>query len=169
MTTSVTLIKIDTADIPGLVLPSVDPGSNVLIDDDAKVCRVITDDERDAASIDRNIDTFQLQDINLLTLDVDNHNVTITYKNGASITLLLGSIEYAAPVRASQYGQRNGLIYPIDANGNPLLNATDTPNLVAIRTWYFNEAKRVNDERIEIAETVHAFTDAIGNLSGAAG
>ncbi len=168
MTSHVTLVKINTADISGQTLPSVDPGSNVLIDDDARVCRVITDDERDAASIDRNIDTFQLQDINLLTLDVDNHNVTITYTGGASITILLGSIDYAAPVRAAQYGQRNGLIFPIDADGNPLLNATDTPNLVAIRTWYFNEAKRVNDQRLEIAETVHAFADAINNLSSAA-
>jgi hypothetical protein len=160
MTSHVTLVKINTADISGQTLPSVDPGSNVLIDDDARVCRVITDDERDAASIDRNIDTFQLQDINLLTLDVDNHNVTITYTGGASITILLGSIDYAAPVRAAQYGQRNGLIFPIDADG--------TPNLVAIRTWYFNEAKRVNDQRLEIAETVHAFADAINNLSSAA-
>ncbi len=168
MTTHVTLSKIDLGSIPGLDLPTVDPGSNALFDNDAKVCRIISDDELHAAYVDDNIDTFQLQNVNLLTLDVDNQFVTLTYANGAGIDMLLGWIDYAAPPRTTQYGQTAGIIYPIDANGNPLLNATNTPNLVAIRKWYAAEARRVNDQRVEIAEVVHSFAEIIGTLGNAA-
>jgi hypothetical protein len=44
------------------------------------------------------------------------------------------------------------------------LNATDTPNLAAMRRWYHREATRVNDERIEIAEVVHSFAQIINVL-----
>jgi hypothetical protein len=162
--THVTLIHFDPeilADVPGLDLPTTEPRSYTLVDNDAKVCRAITEDELQPTFVDNNIDTFQLLDVNLLTLDVDNQYVTITYTNGESIALLLGSIDYGAPARTEEYGQSNGIIYPIDSAGNLLLNATNTPNLAAIRTWYYNEAKRVNDQRLQIAEVVHAFAQII--------
>ena len=42
------------------------------------------------------------------------------------------------------------MIYPINDSGELLFDAINTPRLVAMRTWYHNEAKRVNDERLEI-------------------
>jgi hypothetical protein len=142
----------------------------VLIDNDAKVCRVIKQDEFDASFVDNNIQTYQLQDVNWLTLDVDNHNVTLTYTSGAQAVLLLGSIDLnGSGTTAAQYGQSNGIIYPIDDGGAALLDATNTPNLVRIRTWYLNEAQRVNDQRIQMAEVVHAFSENIAGLSGAGG
>jgi hypothetical protein len=150
-----------------LELPTVDERTYVLVDDDAKECRVIAEDEFNASYVDNNIQTFQLQDLNWLTLDVDNQYVTITYSSGAQTAVLLGSIDYNAGRSAEQYGKTNGVIYPIDEAGTFLFNNSNTPNLVAIRTWYYNEAKRVNDERLEIAEVVHAFADAISELGHA--
>jgi hypothetical protein len=73
---------------------------------------VLSEDELRAAYADSIIDTFQLQDVSWLTLDVDNQYVNVKYTNGASTTLLLGSIYYGAPVRTEQYGQSSGIIYP---------------------------------------------------------
>ena len=116
---------------------------------------MLSEDELRAAYVDSNIDTFQLlQDVSWLTLDVDNQYVNVKYTNGASTTLLLGSIDYGASVRTEQYGQSSGIIYPIDADGNLVLNATNTPSLKAMRVWYNSEAKRINDQRLQIAEIV---------------
>jgi hypothetical protein len=65
---------------------------------------------------------------------------------------LLGSISFGAGQRAKQYAKAHGVIYPIDKFGALLFNKTNTPRLVAMRTWYHEEAKRVNDTRLEIAE-----------------
>jgi hypothetical protein len=168
---NVRLIKFDSdllPDVPGLNLPTIENRTYVLVDDDARVCRVIDQDELDASYVDNHIATFKLRDVNWLTLDVDNQFVDITYTNGNTTSLLLGSISYSGGVRTDQYGQTGGVIYPIDAGGNLQLNATNTPQLVAMRVWYYNEAKRVNDERIQIAEIVHAFADVIGHLGHAA-
>src|SRR5216684_6561333 len=151
-----------------LVLPSVEEHKYSLVDDDAKVCRIITEDELNASYVDSNIRAFQLQDVNILTLDVDNQFVTLTYDHSVQTSLLLGSIDYGRGVKAEQYGMTNGIIYPIDSGGQLLLNLTNTPNLVAIRTWYYNEAKRLNDQRLQMAEIVHDFTEAIGGLGHAA-
>lgn len=148
----------------GVNLPAVEPHTYVLIDDDAKECRVISEDELEASYVDNNIETFQLQDVNWLTLDVDNHYVTVTYSSGAQTSLLLGSIDVDGGTPAEQYVKRNGIIYPIDESGSVQLDANNTPNLVGIRNWYLAEAKRVNDERLEIAEIVHAFAENIGGL-----
>ena len=115
---------------------------------------MLSEDELRAAYIDSNIDTFQLQDVSWLTLEVDNQYVNVKYTNGASTTLLLGSIYYGAPVRTEQYGQSSGIIYPIDADGNLVLNATNTPNIKAMRVCYNSEAKRINYQRLQIAEIV---------------
>src|SRR5712692_1017908 len=141
------------AQVPGLTLPH-ETNTYILVDDDAKECRVISQDELETSYVDENIETYQLQDVNWLTLDVDTQYVTITYSSGALTSLLLGSIDFGGGARVEQYAKRNGVIYPIDDTGHLQLNAANTPNLVNIRKWYLNEAKRVNDERIEIAEVV---------------
>jgi hypothetical protein len=150
--------------VPGLDEPTIDAHTYVLVDDDKKVCRVISEDELEADYVDNDIDTFKLRNVNWLTLDVDKQYVDITYASGAKASVLLGSIDYGSGVRAEQYGKSKGVIYPIDGAGALLLNNTNTPRLVAMRTWYWNEAKRVNDERIQIAEVVHSFAEAIGAL-----
>ena len=167
MATKVTL-DYDVSDVPGVNLPVTDPRSYVLVDNDAQTCRVISDADLRASYVDNNMDTFRLQDIDWLTLDVDNQYVSIKYTTGAATALQLGSIDFGAPVRTDQYGQSDGIIYPIDSSGKLALNATNTPNLTAIRTWYEGEAKRVNDERLQIAEVVHSFAEIIGSLGNAA-
>jgi hypothetical protein len=151
----------------GVKLPVLEPHTYALLDDDAQQCRVISEDELEASYVDNNIGTYQLQDVSWLTLDVDNQYVTITYSSGAQTSLLLGSIDLGRGPSADQYVKRNGIIYSIDGSGSVLLDADNTPNLVAIRNWYLAEAKRVNDERLQIAEIVHAFTEDIAGLGHA--
>ena len=151
-------------------LPVVELGHYVLVDNDAKVCRTITDDDLAAASVDRNIATFLLPDVNWLTLDIENQPLRITYTDGRTASVLLGSINFnSAPVRSQEFGQTDGVIFPIDEQGNPLFDLSNTPNLAAIHIWYWREAKRVNDERLVIAEMVHEFSEDIANLHAAAG
>jgi hypothetical protein len=152
---------------PGVDLPTIDPHTYMLVDDDEKECRVISEDELEADYVDRDIETFKLRNVDWLTLDVDKEYVDITYSRGATASILLGSIDDGSGVAAEQYGKSKGVIYPIDDSGALLLNNANTPRLVAMRTWYWNEAKRVNDERIQIAEVVHSFAEAIGTLGNA--
>src|ERR1051325_6626242 len=140
------------AEVPGLNLPSLDPHTYVLVDDDAKECRVISEDELEEFYVDNNIETYVLEDINAFALDlIDSEYLRITYSTGPQISLLLGAIDLHGGVRVDQYAKRNDVIYPIDDLGRLRLNATNTPNLVNMRSWYLEEAKRVNDEHLEIA------------------
>jgi hypothetical protein len=165
-TVHVGLVKFDPDLVSQAVdLPEVDPGSYTLVDNDGKSCRRITDDDLAAWSVDNHIASFRLLDINWLTLDVDNQTLSLTYESGATARVVLGSIADSTPGPPPFYGQSNGIIYPIDESGNLLLNGSTTPNLVAIRAWYHGEAKRVNDQRLQVAEVAHAFTDIIGNVS----
>ena len=170
MTTRIILGKLPPDLVASAVdLPGVDPGNYVLVDNDAKVCRTITDDDLAAASVDNNIATYRLLDVNWLTLDIENQTLSITYTDGRVANMILGSINYnSAPVRSQEFGQTGGVIFPIDEEGNPQFDLSNTPNLAAIHVWYWQEAKRVNDERIEIAEVVHAFSEAIGHLGHSA-
>lgn len=153
--------------VAGLELPTVESRSYILVDDDEKVCRVISEAEFDASYVDNDIRTFQLQDLNWLTLDVDNQYVTLTYGDGRQTAILLGSVSLDGAPQVAEFAKRNGIIYPIDETGALQFDATNTPNLLRIREWYLTEAKRVNDERLQIAEIVHAFSEAIGELGHA--
>lgn len=155
--------------VAGLELPTVRAREYVLVDDDERVCRVISDKELDASYVDNHIHTFTLDQVDWLTLDVDKEWVTITYTTGARTELLLGAISLGPGKVPAEYYKTKGVIYPIDPRGKLLLNATTTPSLVAMRTWYLDEARRVNDERVRIAETVHIFTRLIGHLGTARG
>jgi hypothetical protein len=137
------------------------------VDDDEKVCRVIGESEFQASYVDNDIETFKLRNVDWLTLAVDKEHVDIKYEDGRTSSVLLGSIDYAPGPRAGEYTKIRGVIYPIDSTGTSLLNATNTPNLVAMRTWYWNEAKRVNDQRIRIAEVVHQFAQILNQLGQA--
>ena len=69
----------------GVYLPTVEPHTYVLLDDDAQECRVISEDELDWSYVDNNIESYQLQEVNWLTLEVDKEYVTITYSNGVPL------------------------------------------------------------------------------------
>lgn len=155
--------------VAGLEPPSVGPREYVLVDADERVCRVISEQELDASYVDNNIHTFKLDQVDWLTLNVDKEWVRITYTTGARTELLLGAISLGPGKVPEEYYKTEGVIYPIDSKGGRLLNATNTPSLVAMRTWYLNEARRAIDERIKIAEIVHHFSQAIGALGTARG
>ncbi|HET8670241.1 MAG TPA: hypothetical protein VFM05_06305 [Candidatus Saccharimonadales bacterium] len=148
-------------EVPGLDLPSLEPHTYVLVDDDARECRIISEDELEESYVDNNIETFVLEDVNAFALDlIDSEYLRITYNTGAQISLLLGSVDFHGGARVDQYAKRNDIIYPIDDSGHLKLNATNTPNLVNVRKWYLEEARRVNDEHLEIADLVHRFVEA---------
>jgi hypothetical protein len=157
--------------VAGLEVPSVGPREYVLVDNDQQACRVISERELDASYVDNNIKTFKLDQVDWLTLAVDKEWVTIQYTNGATTKLLLGAISLGAGRMPDEYYKTNGIIYPLNPAkpGDLLLNATTTPSLAAIRKWYLDEARRVNDERIKYAEVVHIFTKTIGSLGNARG
>lgn len=170
MSTRVSFIDSDLLpSVSGLELPTVELHTYPLVDDDDKVCRIISEDELEESYVDNNIDTFRLEAVDWLTLDVDREYVEIVYFGGARTSLLLGSISFSVGTTAEQYAKSNGVIYPINSFGGLLLDATNTPRLVAMRTWYHREAKRVNDQRIEIAEVVHSFAGIIGHLGNTVG
>jgi hypothetical protein len=170
MTTRVSFIDSDLLpSVTGLEPPTMEPHRYFLLDDDEKVCRVISEEELEESYVDNNIDIFRLKDVNWLTLEVDKEFVEIVYFSGAKTELLLGSISLGASRRAEQYGKREGVIYPIDASGAELLDDTNTPRLAAMRAWYHKEVKRMIAERIEIAEIVHAFAEIIDAGGDAAG
>jgi hypothetical protein len=161
-TVHVQLVKFDPDLVAqGVNLPEVDSRSYVLVDNDAGNCTRISDDDLAATFVDNHIASFQLLGIDWLTLDVDNQTLSITYESGATAQVPLGSIGDSMPGPSEVYGRSNGIIYPIDDNGNVILNGSTTPNLLKIRAWYHDEAKRVNDQRIQIAEVVHAFADIL--------
>lgn len=154
---------------PGVDLPRVGPRENVLVDDDKKVCRVISDEELDRSYVDSGIDMFKLRQVDFLTLDCDKETVDIWYSGGRRAGMRLGSIALTSGKRATQYKKSKGVIYPTDDRGNVLLDDTNTPNLAAIRRWYHKEAARVHAERVMWAEVVHHFASAIGALGSASG
>jgi hypothetical protein len=155
--------------VSGLEAPTVGPHEYVLIDDDRKRCQVVSEGDLEASYVDNNIHTFKLDGVDWLTLAVDDESVNIVYTTGARTSFLLGSISLDWGKKATQYYKVNGVSYPIDDHGALLFNNTNTPRLVAMRTWYLAEAKRVNDERIKIAEVVHIFAGTIGALGTARG
>jgi hypothetical protein len=152
----------------GVELPRVGPRENVLVDDDAKNCRVISDEEVDAWYVDNGINLFKLRAVDFLTLNCDKETLDIWYAGmPRKADMRLGSISLESGKRATQYRKSKGVIYPIDDRGNLLLNDTNTPNLAFIRRWYHKEAARVHAERVRIAEIVHEFADIMGNFSNA--
>ena len=59
-------------------------------DHDASTCRFISDDEFLSSYVD-NIQSYQLQDVNILTLDAANRTVTITCRSQQNLAALLAA------------------------------------------------------------------------------
>lgn len=166
----VTLYRIDPDLIDQKVnLPTVEPNKYVLLDDDAKQCSIIGDDDLNAYLVDRNIDTYKLDGIESWPQvpNPDKHNVILTYKDGHQTSVLIGSISLDDGLPPDQYYKSGGTIYPIDKNGAAMLDATNTPNLTFIRNKYWEMARQKVKTDLMFAQIVASFASAISALGHA--
>jgi len=162
MTISARLIVDDgslLSQVPGLKEPSLQPHTYLLLDDDAKECRIIPEDELEASYVDNNISQYQLDDISPL-LQVDKQFLIITFSTNAQTSILLGLVDWDTAIRAEQYVKRDGIIYPIDDSGNLMLNVVNTPNLVNIRKKYHDDARAASETNLKFANLVYQFVQA---------
>lgn len=166
-----TLYRIDPdlVEKANLELPSVEPNKYVLLDDDAKQCSIIGDDDLNAAFVDRNIDTYKLDGIETWPQvpNPDKHNVILTYKDGHQTSVLIGSISLDNGPAPDQYYKSGGTIYPIDKSGASLLDATNTPNLSYIRNKYWDMARQKVQTDLMFAQIVATFASAVSALGHA--
>jgi hypothetical protein len=149
-----------SAQNPSLQDPNVAVRTYSLLDDDAKQCRIIAEDEFKASYVDNNISKCFLQDYTPFEETLDNEYLIINYYNSARTTVLFGLIDAGPEVRAEQYAKTNGIIYPIDDTGSLQLNLVNTPTLVYTRQWLLNEWKKATDQNLEMAEIVEKFVKA---------
>ena len=166
----VTLYRIDPSLIDQSVqLPVVQPNTYQLLDDDAKQCSIIGDDDLNAAYVDKNIASYRLDGIETWPQvpNPDNHNVIITYQNGIQATISIGSIGLDPGPAPDQYYKTGSIIYPIDQSGASLFNATNTPNLTYMRNQYWDMARKQTETNVMFAEIVATFSSAIGALGHA--
>ncbi|MGH9562036.1 MAG: hypothetical protein ACRD3S_11340 [Terracidiphilus sp.] len=165
-----TLYRIDPSLIdPSVQLPVVEPNTYELLDDDAKQCSIIGDDELNAAYVDKHIASYRLDGIETWPQvpNPDNHNVIITYGSGSQATISIGSIGLDPGPAPDQYYKTGGIIYPIDQSGGSLFNATNTPNLAYIRNQYWDMARKQTETNVMFAEIVATFADAVAALGHA--
>jgi hypothetical protein len=149
--------------------PTVDRRTYVLLDDDAKQCSIIGDDELNASFVDRNIDTYKLDGIETWPQvpNPDKHNVILTYKDRHQTSVLIGSISLDNGPAPDQYYKSGGTIYPIDKSGASLLDATNTPNLSYIRNKYWDMARQKVQTDLMFAQIVATFAGAVSALGHA--
>lgn len=164
------LYRIDPSLIdPSVNLPVVQPNTYELLDDDAKQCSIIGDDELNASYVDKNIASYRLDGIETWPQvpNPDNHNVIITYGSGIQATISIGSISLDPGAAPDQYYKTGGIIYPIDQSGGSLFNATNTPNLAYMRNQYWDMARKQTDTNVMFAEIVATFAGAVAGLGHA--
>jgi|ERR1700730_6786526 len=142
-----------------------------LLDDDAKVCKVIEEDEFKASYVDNNIQRCYLKDYTPFEETLDNEYLVVKYYNGADTEILFGLVDSGVPqVRAEQYAKSNGIIYPIDDSGALQLNRVNTPTLAYARQWFLDEWKKATDQNLEMADLVDKFVkagfDPVSGLEG---
>jgi hypothetical protein len=145
---------------PELQEPTVDASSYVLIDNDAKNCRVIDQDEFTASFVDNNIVKCYLADFSPFEETLDNEYLVVNYQNGHQIQIQFGLIDAQPGVFPAEYAKTGGLIYPIDESGVVLLNDATTPTLMYTRDWVINQWKEASQENLQMAELVNAFVQA---------
>ena len=115
------------------------------------------------------IETFRPLDVNPFTPDVGRSDVNIAYVGGATTELPPGSISFGSGRRTNCHAKSGGMIYPIDESGILLLNATNTPRLVAMRHWHHEQANLAMEQNLAMAELVYVFAGAVAHLGNAAG
>jgi hypothetical protein len=102
---------------PDANAPSTQASTYTLIDNDAKTCRNISEDEFKASYVDDNIGTFNLADSSPFEETLDNELMNINYFDNTQTTIRFGLIDIDSALKAEQYAKSNGIIYPIDAAG----------------------------------------------------
>jgi len=147
----------------GVDLPAVDRFT--LDDDDAGNCRLVTEDEIRGEYLDNPTQASPVQP-EWLTLEIDNQPITFTYANGAQYTTPLGSIDWTAHIGADRFRKVGGIVYPVDASGNVMLNRATTPRLVNVREYLHEQIQQRSEERVEMAWLVNAFASIMSMNSG---
>lgn len=153
-------------DGPDLQSPTV--GGYYVIDNDAKTCRMADATEFNQTYVDKNIETFRLQDFSPFEESLDNENLIATYASGAVATIRFGLIDVNASGSPTDlYAKSDGLIYPIDESGSLVLNKTNTPVLAATRAKILEEWEQAGEDNVKMAELVEAFVkNGIAPVSG---
>jgi hypothetical protein len=152
--------KLGLPDVPGLELPTVQDHYYTLDDNDAGECRGIYARELEASYVDNNIDSIRILLPDLWS-NIDDQTLTLVYANGLTYEVVLGHIHSAGGQVAERYRKWGGIIFPSDGNGQLLLDATNTPRLVAIKRAVHDKWQEVQHQRLEIAEIVYSFSEII--------
>ena len=153
-------------EVPGVELPTVPEHTYPLDDYDNSECRIITEHELDAAYVDHNIVNFSIVLPDIWS-DIDAQVLTVDYASGRQYQLTLHDVQDGPGSYPERYLQWNGVIVATDANGTALLDTSNTPNLAYIKSYVHEKWREVQEQRLEIAEMVAAFAEAIGHLSHA--
>ena len=154
--------------VEGLEPPTVSEPAYTLNDEDASNCRNIGAAELVAGYVDSNIVTTEpLQlDFWLDPANLDAQDLSVGYSDGRQLAIKLGSIGLAAGPWATEFTKRGGIIYPVDAGGQVLLDATNTPTLSWLRRHLHEQLAQLAGQRLEIAMIVGAFASAVSGLGG---
>jgi hypothetical protein len=156
--------KLGLPDVPGLELPTVPEHYYVLDDDDAGECRGIYESELETLYVDNNISWIRIMMPDLWD-HPDNHPLTVSYENGLTYEVQLGTIDFSPGPAADRYWKSGGMIFPTDNGGRILLDQTNTPRLVAIRELIHDEWREIQEQRLEIAEIVYNITQVMSKYS----
>jgi hypothetical protein len=157
--------EIGLPDVPGVELPTVEEHYYTLDDDDAGECRGIYQSELDEAYVDNHIDSIRILLPDLWS-NIDDQILYLTYEHGLAYEVQLGHIDFGGGAMAQRFRKSGGLIFPSDDYGTQyLLNATNTPNLVAIREHVHDEWRKVQQKRLQIAEIVYSFAQVMTKYS----
>lgn len=143
-----------------LTQPSVNAPTYYLLDDDAKNCRNIDDDEFKASYVDDNIVKCYLADYSPFEETLDNESLVVQYAGGSSISVAFGLIDLDLKLPADAYLKSGGVIYPIDDTGALRLNGVTTPTLVYTREWVLRQWKNAGDQNVQMADLVDKFVKA---------
>ena len=136
-------------------------GGLVLDDDDAQVCRYATAGELEPMYIDNAVNVSDVQP-DVLTLEVDESDITFTMPNGRTWTTTVGQLRGDRSGTAERYRKTGDVVFPTDGSGYMLLNETTTPRLCGLYQWLHEQTRERSQVRLEIAEIVYAFTSIIG-------
>ena len=152
-----------------LEMPTLAPLEFSLIDHDNQECRIVSKEEIRPLHVDNEIDFIDQLHPSPWTLsivDIDQQMLHITYNDGRTLGITLGHVGKQRkdfnPTRF--YRQIEGIVFPIDENGNLLMDMTNAPLLSALRSDIHLQLRNMMKTRLEIAEITAIFAGAISNL-----
>jgi hypothetical protein len=157
---------------PGVQEPTVQQHQVPLLDDDANQCTTISAWGLSPVYLPYNpsyVDAIHT----LVSYRVpdewsiegwQNEPLTVQLESGQHWQVPLHMVEAYAGAAATQYRKSNNIYFPADDSGTVLLNATNTPNLVWAKYFIYESVKRIHEQRLQIAEIVYSFSQAISAL-----